>query len=140
MKKSFLVLAMTVVALCFSLMPAGMAHAVRQNEVVLEWTAPTTNSDGTVLTDLGGYRMYLSRSQGGPYTLLVNLPVAPTEYDAVIKGDPGDEGKTVRYYFVATAIDDKTPPNESAYSNEVYKDLTFPMVAPAAVILRIRAE
>lgn len=118
------------------------------NEVVLEWDAPTTNADGTPLTDLAGYKVYMSRIAGGPYTLLATLPVVPTEYDAIIHGSDTDEGNTVRFYFVCTAFDDKDKnqdgsprePNESIYSNEVYKDLTFPWNTPAPVILRIRIQ
>src|SRR5262245_28486086 len=39
------------------LVPAGSVNAA---SVTLNWTAPTTNADGTALTDLSGYRIYLA--------------------------------------------------------------------------------
>ena len=42
----------------------GMAGAARVDaaSLTLDWAAPTTNADGTQLTDLGSYRIYLENS------------------------------------------------------------------------------
>lgn len=76
----------------------------------LSWDAPTTNTDGTDLTDLAGYKIYYGTSPG--------------TYDSVI--DTGDvttykitDLTPATYYFVVTAYDKGG--NESAYSNEVSK-------------------
>jgi len=76
----------------------------------LSWDAPTTNTDGTDLTDLAGYKLYYGTSPG--------------TYDSVI-----DAAKVTTYtvsdltpatyYFAVTAYDEGG--NESNYSNEVSK-------------------
>ena len=84
----------------------GMAESVS-----LRWDAPTTNTDSTSLTDLGGYKIYRG--------------IATGVYDVIT--DVGNklciviEGLTVgmTYYFAATAYDISA--NESGYSNEVNK-------------------
>lgn len=78
----------------------------------MSWEPPTTNADGTELTDLAGFKIYYGKASG-TYTEVkdVNTPLA-TE-DTI-------EGLTEgTYYFVATAYDTKG--NESNYSNEVSK-------------------
>jgi hypothetical protein len=75
----------------------------------LAWDAPTTNVDGSPLTDLAGYK--------------VNVGTAPRTYNGSI--DVGNvtaypltglpTGQT--YYIAVTAYD--TSGNESTYSNEV---------------------
>lgn len=92
----------------------------------LTWDAPTTNEDGTPLTDLAGYRLYGGETAGGPYVMIEDVGDVLTSQ----VHRPEWEGQTI--YFVATAYDDKG--NESVYSNEVSK--TFPSVAPAPPILR----
>lgn len=103
-----------------------LAPLVVGQSVNLSWQAPTTNEDGTPLTDLAGYRLYASATSGGPYldvTDVGNVLSSVWENQAW-------EGQTI--YFVATAYDDKG--NESAYSNEVSRD--FPMVAPNPPVLQ----
>ena len=92
----------------------------------LSWDAPTTNEDGTPLTDLEGYRLYGGDNSGGPYVMIEDVGDVLT-FDV---HNEAWEGQTK--YFVATAYD--TSGNESVYSNEVVK--TFPMVAPNPPILR----
>ena len=84
------------------------ANSVAQ--VGLIWDAPTTNADGTPLTDLAGYKVYFgtaSRSYGAP----INIGNVTTY--TVTGLTPG-----ITYYFAATAYD--TSNNESDFSNEVY--------------------
>jgi hypothetical protein len=77
----------------------------------LTWDAPTTNADGTTLTDLGGYRIYYGTSPGSSASSLDvgNL----TSF--TLRGFPSG---TTRYFRV-TAYD--TSGNESGPSNEASK-------------------
>ncbi len=81
----------------------------------LAWVAPTTNSDGSTLTDLAGFRIYYGTASGtytqsvtvnGPYTTNYTLSALPV-------------GST--YYLVVRAFD--TSNNESAASAEVSKPI-----------------
>ena len=79
--------------------------------VRLAWEAPTTNVDGSPVTDLGGYWLY-QRRDGEPYGGPVQTIAAPTTTATVTNLQPG-----VTYFWVVTAFD--TGGNESAQSNEV---------------------
>lgn len=59
-------LAIVILGLCFT----GIAYSQVQpwDENRVSWTAPTTNTDGTALTNLTGYRVERSASSGGAYT------------------------------------------------------------------------
>ncbi len=82
------------------------------NSAVLTWNAPTTNEDGTPLTDLAGYKIYYGMSHG-KYTKVIDVGNITRHK---VKGlEPG------AYYFVVTAYD--TEGNESTYSNEVSKKI-----------------
>ena len=76
----------------------------------LAWHAPTTNTDGTPLTDLGGFKVHYGRTPGS-YTNTVTIGNV-TSY-SVGNLAPGT------YYFTVTAYD--TTGLESSYSNEVSK-------------------
>jgi len=88
--------------------PATPPSSSRQ----LLWDAPTTNADGTALTDLAGYKIYYGASPGS-YSIVVDVGNT-TSYDFT-------NLPTGTYYFVITAYD--TSNNESSYSNEVIKTL-----------------
>jgi len=77
----------------------------------LSWNPPTTNADGTPLTDLSGYRVYYGNSSGN-YSQNINVGNVATYIINNLT-----EGLT--YYFAVTAYD--TSGNESRYSNEVSK-------------------
>jgi hypothetical protein len=79
----------------------------------LSWDPPTTNEDGTPLTDLAGYKIYYGTSSGN-YSQSVDVGKVTT-YTA------GNLTEGVTYYFAATAYDIST--NESKYSNEVSKTI-----------------
>jgi hypothetical protein len=72
----------------------------------LNWTAPNTNTDGSPLTNLTGFRIYWGQTQGVyPQTMIVGPGV--TGY--VVEGlTPGT------WYFVVTAF---SPSGESSFSN-----------------------
>ncbi|MGO9380146.1 MAG: carboxypeptidase regulatory-like domain-containing protein, partial [Dissulfurispiraceae bacterium] len=76
--------------------------------VTLNWTAPTTNTDGTLLTDLAGCNIYYGTSSGN-YTAEINVGNVTTyTFTNLAAGT---------YYFAVAAYD--TSGNQSVYSNEV---------------------
>jgi hypothetical protein len=79
----------------------------------LSWDPPTTNEDGTPLTDLAGYKIYYGTSSGN-YSQSVDVGKVTT-FTA------GNLTEGVTYYFAATAYDISA--NESKYSNEVSKTI-----------------
>ncbi len=89
---------------------AVVAHA---GTVSLTWTAPTTNADGTPLTDLSGYYVHHGTSPGvyGQSTF-----VGLTTNAQVTNLSAGT------YYFAVTASD--TSGNVSDYSNEATSTVT----------------
>lgn len=86
-----------------------------KQKTILTWDAPTTNTDGTPITDLAGYKIYWSINTGS-YSDTVSKDVGNvSSYDALnlitpLKG---------YYCFVVTAYD--TSNNESEFSNEYCK-------------------
>lgn len=76
----------------------------------LSWDAPTTNADGTPLTDLAGYKVYYGIASGN-YSQNINAGNVTTYTVSGL-----NDGT---YYFVVTAYD--TSNNESGHSNEVSK-------------------
>ena len=78
--------------------------------VTLSWIAPTTNEDGTFLTDLAGYKIYYGTSPGSYSN---HITVHNTTSYTISNLPPNI------YYFTITAYD--TSGNESNYSNEVGK-------------------
>jgi hypothetical protein len=93
-------------------------------DILLEWDAPTTNEDGTVLTDLAGYKLYYG-SAPGIYDQNIDLGNITNTSQSLPPG---------MYYFAVTAYD--TSGNESKYSDEVSIDA----LAPNKVKLRIVIE
>ncbi len=86
----------------------GSGSGSSSESVTLTWDAPTTNTDGTPLTDLAGYIVYYGTPSNN-YTNSVNIG---NSTGAVISNlSPGT------WYFAVTAYD--TSGNESSFSNEV---------------------
>lgn len=81
----------------------------------LSWSPATTNSDGTPLVDLAGYRVYYGTSSGN-YTNTVDIS-DPAATSTLIAG----LASYTTYYFAVTAYD--TSGNESSFSNEGVKAL-----------------
>lgn len=123
MKKLALALIL-VLGLTTPLFAAGQA--------ILSWTAPTTNSDGTPLTDLGGYKVYQGTA--------TRVYGTPTDVGNVLTKTitPLADGT---YFFAVTAYD--TSGNESVFSNEVSKRVDSVAPAPpsgfSALIQKIAA-
>ena len=78
--------------------------------VSLTWTAPTTNEDGSPLTDLAGYRLYWGNSSG---TYVSTVDVGNVTVFVLDLGNV--ESETV--YINATAYD--LSGNESVYNGEI---------------------
>lgn len=100
----------TILVASIILLSAGNLLA---GSATLSWTAPTTNSDGTALTDLAGYKVYYGTTSG-VYSSNVDAGNV-TSYQLTGLTD----GAT--YYFAITAYD--TSGNQSAYSSQVSKTL-----------------
>jgi hypothetical protein len=82
--------------------------------VTLAWAAPTQNEDGTVLTDLVGYRIRYGETSGA-YTTVISL-TNPGLASYYIEGLVPST-----YYFVISALNSKGV--ESGYSNETFKSV-----------------
>lgn len=96
--------------------PTSLAAVAGDGIVTLTWTEPTTNSDGSTLSDLDGYYIYRGTTSGSYGTGPINSTLIP-------KGTAsyGDDTVTngVIYYYVVTAVDSSSNANESANSGEV---------------------
>lgn len=92
--------------------PTGLTATAGNGQVGLSWTAPTTNTNSTPITDLAGYNVYYGTVSGGPYSLANTSLITGTSYTVtgLTNGTP--------YYFVATAVDNESSPNTSAHSTE----------------------
>ena len=92
--------------------------------VTLSWNAPTTNSDTTQLTDLAGYRVYMSNTSGqynSGNIVKSNIP-ASSSTGGVTETTTVDNLPNGTYYFIVTAYD--IYGNESSRSNEILKTTT----------------
>ncbi len=83
--------------------------------VTLNWTPPSTNTDGSAYTNPNGYRVYWGTQQNN-YQNFRSFVGAGSPSSAVI-----DQLTPGTWYFVVTAID--TAGNESAYSNVATKTI-----------------
>ena len=83
------------------------AAAVEASEAVVTWVAPTTNDDGTPLTDLAGFRVKAGLVCGTPDVVVDNIPATATQ--GIMTGLPSGT-----YFFWVTAFD--VSGNESADS------------------------
>ena len=103
-----------LISIVIILLSAGFLIALPyQPKTTLTWESPTTNIDGSPLTDLLGYKVYHSQASG-VYTDTDSKDVGNVT-SINIQQTFGQLKGT--YYFVATAIDDSL--NESSFSNEV---------------------
>jgi hypothetical protein len=80
---------------------------ISNGSVTLSWDAPTTNSDGSPLSDFAGYKVYYGSSSGS-YTNSVDVGnIAGASVSSLASGS---------WCFAVTAYD--TSGNESNYSGE----------------------
>ena len=89
-----------------------IAKDTTYGSVTLSWTAPTENEDGSVLTDLGGYRLYWGKTRGN-YTDSVTIDNASITTYVV------DNIAAGTYEFVGTSFN--AAGVESRYSNPATK-------------------
>jgi hypothetical protein len=102
-----------------SLPPFGITvDAIGPVSITLSWSIPTTNEDGTPLTDLAGFKIYYRTSTG-------------TYSDPTIVDNPGVSSFVMEnlpvassYVFAAKAFN--TSGNDSDFSNEVIKAFEVP--------------
>ena len=87
-------------------------------EISINWTAPLRNTDGTIITDLAGFRVFYGTSSR-QYSS--DFPIASaTQTSTVFNVLRIPSGSTV--FVTMTALDRSG--NESAYSNEVLSALS----------------
>jgi hypothetical protein len=84
------------------------------DSMMLSWTPPTQNTDGTPLNDLAGYKVYWGTAQGN-YPHSVTIPNPGLATYVVTRLTPA------RWYFAVTAY--STTGLESGYSNVVSKTI-----------------
>ena len=87
-------------------------NQVGVGSATLSWTPPTENTDGSLLTDLAGFRIYYGTSPGNyPYQITINDPGATSfVVGSLSQGN---------WYFVSTAFN--LTGMESNYSNMATK-------------------
>lgn len=98
-----------VLALLFIGMSISPVFAAR--DVFLTWQAPTTNTDGSPVTDLAGYEVQYGNATG-VYDVAVDVGNVLTH---TLNLDDGD------WYFVIRSVD--TSGNWSGFSNECNKKI-----------------
>lgn len=92
--------------------PSNLTATPSDGRVSLTWEAPLINTDETPITDLLGFNVYRSTTQGGNYSLISPMLVTQVSYqDAAVTNG-------TKYFYAVTAVDSATPPNESGFSDE----------------------
>ncbi|MBI5286287.1 MAG: PKD domain-containing protein [Deltaproteobacteria bacterium] len=116
--KLFNHLPVIVASLCITLFT--MPDNIHAGQAILSWDPPTTNADGTPLTDLAGYKLYYGTAPGN-YSQSIDVGNVTTyTINNLIDG--------FTYYFAVTSYD--TSGNESSYSNEVNKTISSSDTTP----------
>lgn len=96
-----------------------------KNKTTLSWDVPTTNEDGSPITDLGGYKIYFSQVSGA-YTDTDSRDVGNVTSINIQNTIGNLKGQ---WCFVATAYD--VAGNESDFSNEVCSEFVIKKKTPA---------
>lgn len=91
----------------------ALTPSVSAGQAILSWDPPTTNADGSPLTDLSGYRIYYGTSSG--------VYVMTLDVGSVINSTINNLTDGEIYYFAVTAYD--LSGNESDFSNEISKSI-----------------
>jgi hypothetical protein len=81
------------------------------SQVAITWVPPTRNVDGSPLTDLAGYRIYVGQFSG-QYTDVLPVSNAAATQHAL-------ELASGSYFVTMTAVD--AAGNESGYANEIVR-------------------
>ncbi len=94
--------------------------SARAGQVSVFWDAPSQNADGTLLTDLTGFKVY-SGTRSRQYDRVKDVGnVTQTVIDGLVDGQT--------YYFAVTAYD--ASGNESEFSDEAFKTISQGTGAP----------
>ena len=96
-----------IVALTLATVVAGAAR-VDAASLSLSWNAPTTNIDGTPLSDLGGYRVYLATTSPacpGASFLTVSSPTTTPAPGQTVASRVTSLGAGATYFMRVTAVD-----------------------------------
>lgn len=106
------------------------------DEALLSWDGAVANTDGSCLTDIGGYRIYWGTTMGGPYPNMLDLGLPCNEGPPTACGSAGAMPSLPKcsyrmadlpsgtVYFVMTTYN--TANAESAPTGEVSKVITCP--------------
>ncbi len=108
--------------------PTGVAAEVEASRIVLRWTPPAQNADGTAPAALGGYRVYRSEG-GGEARRLNDKPASEPRFedsDFVF-------GRAYRYVVRAVAATEETAESEDAAALTLEPRDVFPPAAPAGL-------
>jgi len=113
---SILVIAVSVVACSGNSSSVGFANLELLLESAgLSWDAPTENTDGSIFTDISGYKIYYGTSPDA-----MNSSIAfSSNTQASELVDNLDLTGGVIYYFAITAVNSKNI--QSKFSNIVFK-------------------
>lgn len=97
--------------------PGESLTSIAPNSAIISWSQPTTNQDGSPLTDLLGYQVYYGQT----------TPLTATGSQTILIFDPDQTSYTISdlpsgaNYFAVTALD--TDGNESEMSEETIKTI-----------------
>lgn len=106
--------------------PTGLTGSVSGQNMTINWTAVTQNTDNSAITDLAGYRVYEKVcAKNKPNCTGADIvtdwfqrtSAASGTTTATVNADNGAINQRI-YYFKVTAIDSCSTVKESGYSNE----------------------
>jgi prepilin-type N-terminal cleavage/methylation domain-containing protein len=95
--------------------PGTLSGSVSGNSINLNWAAVTTNTDGSAITDLGGYRVYeMVEDNGGSLDVdwFLRTTTDSSTTSTTVSFDHGNKHQHI-YYFKVTAVDTCGTVNES---------------------------
>lgn len=114
--------------------PSGVSASAATESIILTWTAPTTNADGSVLKSgaLKSFYVYWSQTPGiditNPTTYSGRFKEYTERYTFTV---PDPSTYLGPYYFVVTAVDSEG--NQSAASTEVSATASAQIPGPSSV-------
>jgi len=134
-RKSFSSIFAIMALFLLLLFPLGCSSS--DYTVMLTWDVPTTNTDGTPLTDLAGYELLMGTSPNN-YSRSINIPVGDRLLSCKDDADNKNRSKKVTkcsytvtglpqgdYYFIISAYNSYG--KKSTSSNEVKKTAAISM-------------
>lgn len=93
------------------------------------------------ISDLQGWKLYVSEAAGGPYTIQTTINYDGNPLQEYQSAQPiiSPDGQRKTYYFVVTAFDQSG--NESGYSNEVSAIIDFEApLLPIKLIIKVISQ